>query len=577
MHVTTLGRRISHDGLYQLDNLQLFVCLLHHVTKTQEVFSLPEIQVSIAAEERRRLSLLGVSVAAVHCSWSWMAVGCLGCAVIGLVFQFTTFLNHDIAWVIYSAGQMLSGAEFGRDVIAANPPLIWYLSFPVVTLAETFDLNPATSFRLFVTALALSSSVWSAGIIRRSAFKHLASSLFLSSLFLFFFDAQRDFGQREYLALVFCLPYLCVSAGKSEGENYPVWESIMVGLIAGLGWALKPYFLAVPFFVELILLKKSTWRFHFRPEVLSAVTVIAAYIAYLLIFKQQYLFETIPMINQVYWGFENSRWELFRRINLELVIVSLSGWMLFRQRFANPALVHVIFAASLGFLVSLVVQNKGYSYHYEPFRATLVIGVAVWVSSIRSNHDMKSETRLLRFALTGLLLVSLARTGGWYLSYNNLGISDADVNTNRGAPGMQKRVIAAIEKYAGTERFLAFSTHPIPGFPTALYVDAEWVSRTNSRIFLPAIAKLRSLNLEQNNAQLDFAEAKEREFALRDLSQDPTVVFVDDSKNKHGIGNLSFDVLSFYLEDPAFQVAWKSYREVEPIGTTRVFVRSDLQ
>ena len=124
--------------------------------------------------------------------------------------------------------------------------------------------------------------------------------------------------------------------------------------------------------------------------------------------------------------------------------------------------------------------------------------------------------------------------------------------------------------------FLAFSTHPFPGFPTALYVEADWRGRTNSRIFLPAIAKMRASNSPDTAPERRFAEEQERAFALRDLGQRPDVVSITSRTNKHGLGDYPFGILKFYLEDDRFRTAWQSYREVEPIGSHRVFVRNEL-
>lgn len=85
---------------------------------------------------------------------------------------------------------------------------------------------------------------------------------------------------------------------------------------------------------------------------------------------------------------------------------------------------------------------------------------------------------------------------------------------------------------------------------------------------------MRAANLTEEDNRLKYAVDMEREFALRDLSLNPDVVLVDDSRIKHGLGRLEFDILNFYLEDPEFASIWREYREIQPIGSNRVFVRS---
>ena len=69
---------------------------------------------------------------------------------IGLLLQANTYLNHDISWILYSTREVLHGAVFGRDIIAPNPPLAWYLNLPAVMLSDLTGLHAATALRILV-------------------------------------------------------------------------------------------------------------------------------------------------------------------------------------------------------------------------------------------------------------------------------------------------------------------------------------------------------------------------------------------------------------------------------------------
>ncbi|MDB4439825.1 hypothetical protein OAF98_02210 [Planctomicrobium sp.] len=393
---------------------------------------------------------------------------------------------------------------------------------------------------------------------------------------MFFLDTYKDFGQRDSLALMFCLPYFCLAAAKRDGTKYSLLESITAGLMAGMGLSLKPYFLLVPVLVELVTFKRWDWKRHFRPETYAVVFFMFAYVGFLFMFVQEYLFEAVPMIKQIYWGFETSSWTLMMYSAEELSITFICLTMLFGQK-SNVTLVKVMFAVALGFLVSYFVQNKGYSYHQSPFRGSLFIAVSVWISSLSQNYSERKLKAFLQVTLICLVVISVNRTGNWFLSYNSFFEGGSTGNTQRGTPAEQSELIARVNKHARSKKFLAFSTHPYPGFPTAAYVDAEWASRTNSRVFLPAVAKLRSMNLPKDDERLVFAETMERKFAFRDLSQQADVILVDSAQDKHGLFGVQFDILEFYREDPQFRELWRAYNEVEQIGATRVFVRSKSQ
>ena len=57
------------------------------------------------------------------------------------------------------------------------------------------------------------------------------------------------FGQREHLMLMLILPYAFAAAIISEGEQVPRALALLTGIMAGVGFALKPYF--VPAFLGL--------------------------------------------------------------------------------------------------------------------------------------------------------------------------------------------------------------------------------------------------------------------------------------------------------------------------------------
>src|SRR3954470_22199696 len=58
----------------------------------------------------------------------------LAIAALALWLQLRLYPNHDVAWVLGGAREMLHGAKYGRDIIEPNPPLAWYLSMPTTAL-----------------------------------------------------------------------------------------------------------------------------------------------------------------------------------------------------------------------------------------------------------------------------------------------------------------------------------------------------------------------------------------------------------------------------------------------------------
>ena len=72
-------------------------------------------------------------------------------AIVSLHFRFSTYINHDVAWYLYSAGRLLDGGRMYQDMfVDVNPPLALYLTVPPVYLAR---LTGMFSVDIFVAYL----------------------------------------------------------------------------------------------------------------------------------------------------------------------------------------------------------------------------------------------------------------------------------------------------------------------------------------------------------------------------------------------------------------------------------------
>jgi hypothetical protein len=494
-------------------------------------------------------------------------------ASLGAYLQFNTHLNHDIAWILYSAGRLLEGERFGRDVIAANPPLAWWLSYPALILGEHFGLHPATAFRLQTMLLAATVILLCRSILlSRDELSGWHQSLFLVLAgYWLFLGSFRDFGQREYLAAAFVLPYLLIAALRIENHRVSPWHAALAGIAAGIGFSLKPYFLAAFVLVELSkLLSTRRGGSLVQPESLAAVATALAYAGAIIVWVPDYLGYAVPLIRPVYFGFETPITAVLSRIWLPVAgVVALAVWA-FRSRLSAMEL--ALTAAAAGFLISYVVQMKGYSYHAYP--SYVLISLALASASVReltrsriAGSKARAAPKLFGILLAALFGLSVVNGWTWYSHFNR----------QAGPLGhYTDTVVQVIESNGAKGRFLVLSTHPFPAFPVALHTTAKWVSRTNSQLFLPAVAKLRNIEDPARRDLLRYAEKQAGEFLVRDLLLWPDVLLVDSRASHHGIAG-EFDILSFYLENPIVRKLWTGYREIEPRLDYRVFVRAPAE
>lgn len=492
--------------------------------------------------------------------------------VIGVLAQCTTYLNHDVAWVLYSTSRMLDGAVYGRDIIEPNLPLAWFLTVPSAAAARVLGADPIAVFRIFVISIAL-VPLAHAGLTLRSAksarMRADSAVLIIALSYALFVGCYRDFGQREHLSLALVLPYLLVTASRLNGARPSLAAALAFGAVAGVGCTLKPYFLTVPLFVELAAMAYSRrWRTMFRAETIALGFAVAACAAAVLILTPAYLRDVVPLVEEIYWAYNIEPSALLLRIRFELVGLAVALVLYWRGE--RTAFQTVLLAACFGYLVSYLLQMKGYTYHGLPLRALVPTTLALQLSSLRPGGSAVLWRRALSLGVAGAAVVlilgpNLNEAVNWYRS--------ANLRTGPAAHRIGD-VVRLVQQRAANGTFLALSTHPFPGFPVVLYTDAKWGGRTNSQFLLPAIAKLRAAGTPPSDPLLQNIENQARTMLRDDLERAaPALILVDARKERHALGPMPFDFVAFYLEDPELSRHWHDYTELAPIHGYRVFVR----
>ncbi len=504
--------------------------------------------------------------------WFGLAAAVVSLTALGLLLQSTSYLNVDIAWILYTTGTMFEGAVFGKDFISANPPLVWFLSMPVVALSLASGLHEATAFRVLVAILTLGSlclTYWLLHHRTLGASRPYIAHFLLVASYGFFLASYQDYGQREYLAVVLALPYFVMAAARLKGADFPWQLAAAVGAAAGLGLALKPYFLAAPALIELMLVMNSrNLKPAFRPEPLAIAGTILLYLLTIFLVTPEYIFEIVPMMTTVYWGFETPL-----VIVLLLIVPHILGFLaaLFLSRTKpEDTLLKVLLAAAAGFFVSYLVQMKGYTYHAFP--PLLLAALALSCLIVRPSADERADAKkpsawpstTAATALFLLLAVNLLIVIHWYQNENQFNGPQAKATAE---------IIELVDRHAGEDYFLALNTHPYPTYVVANYSNAKPASNTNGRFYLPAIAKLRHAGRADDAGLLRVSEGHAWDRLVQDLAFEPKIILIHTNSRKHGIGDIEFDILSFYLEDERIRALWQDYREVETLTDYRVFLR----
>jgi hypothetical protein len=275
------------------------------------------------------------------------------------VVHLLSLINHDTAWYLEAGAQFLQGGELYRDIfVEVNPPLGFFLTLPPVVLSHVtglfvVDLFIAYFYLLILVALVATWQLLGADTALSPVARR--GMLILVALILTICPSDQ-FGEREHFLVTLALPYLLLVALRAKGLPVPHETALAVGLVAGLGFALKPHFLLVPLALEAYRLA-SLRRLNglLRAETLGLATTFAAYAAVVIWATPEYLTRIVPYALEVYnEGHHNPVLPVVWRIETVMLPIGCLVHFATRRHQRAPHLGDVFMISSAGLFFAYV-------------------------------------------------------------------------------------------------------------------------------------------------------------------------------------------------------------------------------
>ena len=382
------------------------------------------------------------------------------------------YVNHDAAWYLYMVERAREGATLYRDLIDTNPPLIVWASAPPVLVAEATGLSPAAVFKAYVFAIAAAALVVIDWFVRRSWPEHRLL-LTTTAVFVALPFVRTDFGQREHFAVLLTLPYVVAAAARPA--TAATAGRVIIGAAGGLGFAIKPHFVAAWLAVELLVWRREGWSALRRPELAAGLTACACYALAVVASSPEY-FGVLDQVRRVYGGLDSPSAVLLRLREVQLWIAAAA--LLAAIRWPRTARLHsILFAAATGYLLGALLQFKGWGYQLYPARAFTVLFLVAAVVVLLDIVPgvllvLRGGRRGLTTVLAGAMVVASARY-----------VAEA---RRPAAPDLVTPLTTAIETHApdGPVTVLSMRTIIYPAFPSVNYTGASWGLRHNALWFL---------------------------------------------------------------------------------------------
>ncbi len=476
----------------------------------------------------------------------------LAVAAAFLAFFWGRPINHDTAWYLIATREWLDGARLYRDIYEVNPPLNFYFTVPPVLLADLTDLAPSDA-QYVVIAAAIFLSLTASWLLLPGDGKWGAGRrlFFLAGLALaMILPAINDTGQREQIMVILCTPWLV--AGLPRPAPLTNGQRIGVGLAAGLGICLKPFFLLVPLFVTLWHVAARSPRPILSATNLAMGAVGIAYVGAALLLHPEYFRDVIPVARDVYGAIRVS--DPWVRIFLVVAVAPyvLFGLLLPLSR-AIPAGTGLFVAAALAGVGAYILQWNGFPYHTIPIAAFATMACA-WV--IARTPQVTPLVCAAAIGLAGTVLL-----GGMRGPY-------ADP-----VPG---QLASELDPAWAPDGVMVLSTEVTFGPPLAARLHARWTSRYPHSWLIPGA--LNGLARTDCNVH---AETCQRLAALLDRSRGEYVEDIVRGKPDllvvHKAGNFiddpDFSWYEIMADAPGWEDAIADYRQVKSTPAFDIWLR----
>lgn len=491
------------------------------------------------------------SVSRVGSAATWVGIALLFAAQVWI--RYGSSLVHDTAWFLNAVEQMQQGRRLYADLIEVNPPLGLWLTWPVVKLSQMTAASDVAIVYGTLFAITLGSIIWAWRILAKSTSLSLLDrnllGLCLAGLLLFY--PGPNFAQREHLLILLFIPWLMLRSAAPQTGAVGMTERIMIGAVAAIAVSIKPQSIAAPVAVELFILWRTRdWRNAFAAENIAAAAVVIAYVAAVLVFTPEYLDSMVKIGQVAYYPYYGYPFKVILA-NITPAVLATAFGLILSGKLAQPHrdIVKTMLIAALGFIISYLIQNKGFQYQALPAGT---LGFAALMFALIVPPCERGVALAMRGALLLAVSYFLATAPQLYWPHEAV-------------------LRRSIKDYAPEARsvFIA-STRVSDAFPIVRELRLAWASTLPTQWFAPYVATHGG----EGAADTDPVVRLARRTTVDDLLRwQPDLVLVDEGQHQLYVPGGKFDYVSFWSRDERFVTLWQQYKRQGKIDNFAVYTR----
>ncbi len=482
-------------------------------------------------------------------------------------------LNHDVAAILDVSARWVAGEKLYVEIIDENLPLTFIIhALPVLT-AKLLPGDTTFWFTGWVVAGIIASFLACRRLVRLvPSADHALTEALLPPVLLFLFTVlpNEHFGQREHIMFVMAAPYLLASMARAEGVAPTRRAAIAIGLVAGIGFAMKPYYLAIPAAVELYLLFRRGPRRTFTdaipwsigiPAVLHLVSMYTVFSDFGLV--------VMPLAVESYTPIGTGGWRdvLFSDV-LGPTLLALLIFGAFATLLTRTLAARALIAFGIGAALSAILQAKGWPYHVLPALLATILLAALTLSQTVDRYlpISKSAHRLPVTVISATLLVLL---------YFQAALYTPPFYKQRQYEGSIGGILRhLVEQNAPNRTILTLSPGIYPFWPMINYMHGRLTMRYLTMWVLQGVyadcedfPALYNAPDTMSDTEKNVFEAVSEDFAR----EKPDLLIVDQIAGMPRCQGKTFDYLEYFQQNKVFTDTFEGYEHLMDFDRYKIY------
>jgi len=197
---------------------------------------------------------------------------------------------------------------------------------------------------------------------------------------------------------------------RSDGHTVSGRIAVIAGIGGGIAASIKPHFalaLLLPLLYALWQCRRRGTRLLpllFCPENLVAAVVLASYALVVIFAFPEYLQFMVPILTKIYIPTRLPWLTLLRTQSVILILQAAVAVALIGPRTFLKPFPSVFAMAALGFLISILIQGKGWPYHGYPAIALMLLILCVIV--VKRWPEMRVSAKLIPWSACAIVLLA---------------------------------------------------------------------------------------------------------------------------------------------------------------------------